>query len=737
MICKKIVIVHLLLLVSITVYAQNSRNNDIVANIQNSNSDYIDAIKLYEKVIEDGRLEDETLFIKIASAYYFKSDFKQASQWFEKYYKSYGARPLPIYNYWYGQSLKALKRYKEADSLLAPYFESKGERYIYSNQNQINLKNDIDRYQMQSFKYNTKFSDYAAYLHKDRLYFVTNNSNGQALGWSNQYTSTLQFIDGSNNAVQQPKGDLNSKFNEGSLVITRDGKTMYFTRNSVSAKKNKKTENGAVRTFHLNIYKAELKGGKWDNIKPLSINNPNYSVGHPALSPDDNTLYFASDMPGGKGSTDLYSVSIKENGSLGKPVNLETLNTLGRDMFPFIDRTNGYLYFSSDRANSLGGLDVYVASLESNNNYGEAYNIGPPINSSFDDFAYMINAEKEGYFSSNKEGEQYQDEIYSFIETKPFVFPTIIDLNGYVANIETKEPIIGVEITPYSKSGEAIETVLSNGNGRYNLTPMDLDKIDYVQVKKSGFLTTDVSLDYEKLNKNGGHLDIKLVPVLPNLSEKVTVTGKIKDETATNLNSGIPNAVVTLYDINGNAIATIQTDENGAFNIDDVMRKNIAFVRVEKEGYLTEDQDIQTYKIEGDEVQLNTTLSNSKIPITEGTDIASFLNTIYFDFGKTYLRKDAVAELEKIVQILKAYPDIKLRIGSHTDSQSSWGFNQKLSQKRAKATYDFLVIRGISPNRLTYRGYGESRLVNRCRSGVPCSEAEHQENRRSEFIIFK
>ena len=443
---KNILLVLLIALSYVSGFSQKENvkraMKEAVKELKNDKSDYTDAIKIHEKVVVDGLLEDEDLFIKIAKSYYFNSNYSKAAKWFGKYYKIDNIKPLPIYDYWYGQSLKVLNKYRKADSLLAPYYQSKGQRYIYSTDNLKTIPNNIDRYEMLPFKYNTPFSDYSAYLHKDRLYFITSIGNGNKLGWVNNNTSDIFFIDDSNVEVQKTYGDLNSKFNEGSLVITKDGKTMYFTRNAFLKNKYKKNKKGEPRTIALNIYRAELIDLKWENITPLSINNPNYSVGHPALSADEKTLYFSSDMPGGKGLTDLYSVSINENGSLGKPKNLEALNTVGKEMFPFVDHKTDILYFSSDRPSSLGGLDVFLSELEWDETYKIAYNVGKPINSSFDDFGYMINAEKKGYFSSNRREESDNvedqlDQIYSFVETKPFSFPVILAKNDIEKDFET------------------------------------------------------------------------------------------------------------------------------------------------------------------------------------------------------------------------------------------------------------------------------------------------------------
>lgn len=718
-------------------YAQEIPLDEAVKSIQSSNPEYIDAIEIYEKVIEEGRIEDPALFIKIARAYYFNGNYESANKWFDKYYNSYEVQPLPIYNYWYGQTLKALENYEKADSLLGPFYENKGERYVYTDNKSSFIKENLDRYDMLSFDHNTESSDYSAFLQQDRLYFIASAVKGEKSRKTDVTTTDVFFTDDTIKQKEQPDGELNSEFNEGSLVVTKDGNTMYFTRNAFLNNKYKKSKRGEDRVVSLNIYRAELIGGKWQNIKPSGINSPNYSVGHPALSPDEKTLYFSSDMPGGKGGPDLYSVPVKSNGSLGKPVNLEAINTLGKEMFPFVDGSTGILYFSSDRPSSLGGMDVFTAELEEDGTYQKAYNIGKTINSSYDDFGYMINKSSKGYFSSNRGGDVVKDDIYSFFEKQPFPFPIMLSIAGVTTDIETNEIVTGVSISLVDVDGKVLETVLSDAEGKYTFTKANVATVAFVRIEKNGYLTSEISLEPKKLAKKNPSLDIRLVPVEAGLSEMISITGKITDATVSSLDAGLPAAAVTFYDINGATLATVKTDKDGNYNLDAVNRRAVAFMRVEKQGYLIEEVLVNGNKVKGDSIQENVTLSTSQIAKEEGADISSILNTIYFDSGKSVIREDAKIELEKIVQVLNQYEDINILIGSHTDSRSSSNFNLKLSQQRAKATYNYLISRGLEASRLSHKGFGETQLINKCSDGVSCTDEENQLNRRSTFTIEK
>ena len=195
-------------------------------------------------------------------------------------------------------------------------------------------------------------------------------------------------------------------------AITADGMTLYFSRNNYLKERIGHNKNDVVT---IDLYRAENVNGSWKKITALPFNNTEYSVGHPALSPDGKTLYFSSDKPGGKGQTDLYQVPLFDDGSFGSPKNMAALNTLGKEMFPFVD-SDGVLYFASDRQESMGGLDLFMAPLEADGSYQRVYHTGQQINSRHDDFAYTINANGIGFFGSNRQGDVSGDDIHGVDE---------------------------------------------------------------------------------------------------------------------------------------------------------------------------------------------------------------------------------------------------------------------------------------------------------------------------------
>jgi outer membrane protein OmpA-like peptidoglycan-associated protein len=440
--------------------------------------------------------------------------------------------------------------------------------------------------------------------------------------------------DGEMGTPEKFERKINSKFNESTPIFTQDGKTMYFTRNNYL--KGKRGRDASKNTL-LKIYKSTLDSeGQWGDVKELPFNSNEYSIAHPTLSVDEKTLYFASDMPGTLGQSDLFRVKINGDGTYGAPENLgPEINTEGRETFPFVSNDNE-LYFASDGRPGLGGLDVFVSKIEMEENLFCVQNVGEPINSSQDDFAFFINSKsRNGFFTSNREGGKGYDDIYRFVENKKLTCEQI--LSGIVTDLETKEILV--------------------------------------------------------------------------------------------------NTKMSLFDANFKPLQVTQTDSQGRYSFAVECRKTY-YVRAEKDEYQTKEGLVKTKIFSGTkDYPVDMEAKVKKVGI--GTDLAKTLDIpmIYFDLDKSFIRKDASYELAKVLEVMQQNPAMKVEVRSHTDSRQTANYNEKLSDKRAKATVAWLVKNGINSARLIGKGYGESQLVNPCADGVICTEEEHQANRRSEFII--
>ena len=623
------------------VYAQEQKIEKATENYEQL--DYVNAQKIYLAVAESGH-ESEELFTKLANSYYFNAQYDDAVKWYERLFNFTSSPKHHNVYLRYSQSLKATGEAEKS----AEYYDAFLLKSDIDNQH-INAQDYLEiiqqnsgRYQIKPLEnvYDEKQISFGHLRLGGTLYYASTNSSKSFLNrrsaWDGLSFLSLYSIqvDSLNQTVGQPKklkGNLKSKFHESSPVFTTDHNTMYFTRSNITY--NDKNENQ-----RLKIYKAVRKNNIWQKAEELSINSDYFSNAHPALSSDNTKLYFSSDRPGGYGESDIYVSEIDSNGNLSAPVNLgSAINTSGKETFPFITEDNA-LYFSSDGHLGMGGLDVfYIKILD--NSYGNLLNIGAPINSYADDFAFGIDSKTHrGFVSSNrstKEGEFVYDNIYSFLETSPIIDVYFSQIEGLVTDKQTGEPIVKAKVVLSDVNGDIFKTVLTDEKGYYLVETNKFDSY-YIKVSKPEY----------------------------------------------------------------------DTDEN-----------------ISKPGLEIQDINFQ--------------LQQNEIPLVPGTDLAEVLNIpiIYFDFDKSNIRKDAQVELEKVFEVLNLYPDLKIDIRSHTDSRGNDAYNEALSQRRATSTLNYLVAKGIDASRLSASGYGETQHVNNCSNGVPCSEADHQKNRRSEFIV--
>ena len=627
---------------------------------------YADAIKLYENVIKKGSTE-ENVFQKLGNSYYFTGDLKQALKCYEELF-ALNRNQEAEYLYRYSQCLKSAGNYTKSDEILDIFSEKapldKRGILFKKNRNYLDdIKANSGRYEIADAGINSKESDYGSALIDNKLVFTSARDTGgivkKNFKWTNKSTSALYSVDlmpdGSiSNPVFFHKKGLKTKFNESTPVFTKDGRTMYFTKNNSVNGKRGQSEN---KVTLLKLYKAILINDEWSNVQELPFNSDQYSVAHPALSVDEKTLYFASNMPGTLGLSDLFKVSINNDGTYGRPENLGAeINTEGRETFPFISNDNE-IYFASDGRPGLGGLDVFVAKINNDGSFEETQNLGEPINSKQDDFAFIINSKnRNGFFSSNRENGLGLDDVYRFTEIRKLVCEQ--DLMGTVTDAETNETLSNVTLSLFNEAYQFVAEVVSDQNGNYIFPNVKCGKKYFIKTSKT---------DYE----------IKETPIaLKKLTGKTTL-----------------------------AIA--------------IQKKFTPLV--------------------AKQVVVKTTKVNPVIikSIKVGTDLAKLLHIPmnFFDLGKATIKKSSEPQLQKIVDILNQYPTLKLDIRSHTDSRQSAENNMILSEKRAQSTKNWLVQKGIDGNRLAAKGYGETKLVNRCADGVKCTEQEHQQNRRSEFII--
>ncbi|KAB1157302.1 OmpA family protein [Tenacibaculum aiptasiae] len=479
------------------------------ANEEYQNSAYKDAAKAYLKVVKSGNESSEVL-LKLGNAYYFNADYSKAATWYEKLYSTKDAQEDQSYLLRYSQSLRAIGEKQQAEKIYNEFLKVSGslDKNLKNSEDYLNIiELNSNRYKLDSLEMiNSKYMDYGAFLRNDTLYFSsarnTRTSIGRIDAWDNErfldiYTAVLDPKTNHYSKPKQLKGAVNSKYHESSAVVTKDGKTMYFTKsNNTPLDKNSKIA-------RLKIYRA-TKGanGNWGNIEDLTINGDSYSTAHPALSPNEKILYYVSDMPGSYGETDIYSVDIYNQGTLGKPKNLgPKVNTKGRESFPFI--TSKYeLYFSSDGHFGLGGYDVFYFDLASRRQ--QLINVGKPINSSKDDYAFSINnANKKGFLSSDRSG---VDNIYKFTEIIPIREVIEYDLEGVIIDQETNKPIAGVVVTVTDTDGKIQSKGVTDANGKFSLRVSKF-KPNILKAENDNYVFTDKFIPEQY---DGGNIRLEL-----------------------------------------------------------------------------------------------------------------------------------------------------------------------------------------------------------------------------------
>lgn len=627
---------------------------------------YKEAAVLYEakaRALENKDSKDagkyKTLLQRTGDTYFFNTDMENAYIWYDKLVSEFFSSVEPEYIFRYAHALEGIGKYRDAKRWMKEFSkrtESEDDRAEHLDQIELTVEDVLSiepRFTLKNVSVNTKYSDFGPMYYKDQLIYSSavdsSNFHTRIYHWNeqpflNMYVGDLNEIESDLKKEGEFSKKLNTRYHEATLAFNPDQTKVYFTRNNYNGDLGRDSKG----TNHLKLYSADLLNNEdneltWQNVKELPFNSEDYSVGHPSISADGKLLYFVSDMPGSIGATDIFVVDIlnekdTDSTSYSKPRNLgDKVNTAGREMFPFI--TNNTLYFASDGHLGLGGLDVYKSNI-TDQSFSAPRNLGAPLNSELDDFAFIIKEEEnKGFVCSNRLSGKGDDDIYSFVRLPE---PTCNQaIKGYVSNNVTGERIPDVKMVLLSDKGNELETTTTDVNGAYKFKKvLNCDTKYQVIATKTGYAKKD-----------------KLAKTLNELGETVVSLGL-------------------------ETLSKLIVEENGLLKI--------------------------------------------KIGI------------IYFDLDKSFIRNDASIELNKVVLLMKQYPEMVIKIESHTDSRNTHEYNLSLSDRRAKSTRDYIIRNGIDANRIeSAKGYGETQLINNCKDGVKCSEGEHQLNRRSEFIIVK
>lgn len=615
-------------------FCLTAQNNDTKkADKHFAQYEFVKAAESYYKLIEKGSV-DSYVYAQLAESYYNIFNTVEAERW---YAKTLETSDSPEIIYRYSQMLKANGKYAESNTQMEKFASMRpaDQRAIAYRKNPDYLPKILEqgkKFNVQNAEFNSEQSDFGGTFYDDKLYFTSGrNDNRKTYGWNEQPFLDIYAMgknsDGTYQVPELANDKINTRYHEGLVSFAPDGKTMYFSRESYFEKDFEKDSITQTRYSQVYLFKATKLGSDWDTIENLAINSENYSVKNPSVSADGKTIYFASNMPGGYGNFDIYKAPINDDGTIGEPENLgQKVNTEGQEMFPYIS-SNNTLYFSSNGHMGLGGLDVFY-TRDIDGKMAPIRNVGIPVNSNADDFAFSIDEEaEEGFVSSNREGGQGSDDIYIIKKLQPLCDVLII---ATVLDDTSREPISGASVSLFDVEGNKIVSKTTNNEGIAEFI-VECEEETELEVVKDGFDSKKVIVKGSSEEQNS--VQISLDPI-----EKLIVS-KIVD-----------------------------------------------------------------------------------------------LEPIFFEFDKSNITAKAAFELDKLVQIMKKYPEIVIEATSHTDNRGSETYNEQLSDRRAKTTVQYVISKGIDESRISGIGKGKSEPKVDCSSG--CTKEQHAENRRSEFTII-
>lgn len=701
---------------------------------------YDQAIKKYES-IDISEIDD---LRKLAISYWRTNRLNEAEEVFSAIVRSPGHISEDLYSY--AAILRENRKYEISEKWMQKFVEenptdSRGQDFFDHLSEFGKIVEDRGKQKVVRLKINSEEQDFGGAFYNGQLVFSSSGQHSEAVlrKWNGNGKGFLKVCagdiqpDGDLLNIREFEGKLSRRFHDGPVAFNSTGDLMVITRNAERSN-NKKGQ------LKLQMVVSKKVNGKWQKPTPLPYNSLDYSCGLASISGDDKWLYFVSNMPGGFGGTDIYRAPILEDGSFGKHENLgEKINTEGDEMFPFFHTNHQILFYASDGKLGLGGLDIFVAEVNSDQSIGKVFNPGKPINSNRDDFGLVIDTDqKRGYLSSNRFGVGVDDDDLFGIEIlEPFLFGRIVqgvvrDQDGALMDSALVTFIDGF-------TGE-IKTTTTDANGRYRFDSKEISSFT-VTAEKPGYVKKELYASSEKMSI----LDMrdlvirKHTKILFKLGIFESVTAYPVSEVIVKLTNKTDSTVIYgETSRHGECIITLsnETELNSIGDFD---------LKIRKEGYLTK---IISFKLKFEREglydlneyikrQLEETVKMEKVNVGLDLNAVMEIKPIYYDYANAKLRDDAKKELDKIVKVMNENEEIRIDLRAHTDSRGKNSTNLRLSRQRAEIAELYIKERISNPERVSSRGYGESQLTNRCKDGVHCSEEEHQENRRTEFIILE
>lgn len=714
---------------------------------------YADAIQAYEKIYKKN--PSDSISLKIARSYDKLNKAQSVVTWYNKVRDQDSLTSDDFLRF--AGALESMGNYKKAQRWYKKYQSVHPEdvRAALKIRGLERLKSyyqDSALYKIQHLNINGESYDFApAFFHKG-ITFVSARSHPETINRKSQWDNTY-FLDifyaqtfrrGRFNLPVPFNSRINSRMHEGAMSFSKDNTRIAFTRNNYYHHKKGRSEE---RIMKLKIYFARLGDDSrsadlfpWTDVEEFVHNNDDYSVGEPAMSGDFRTIIFVSDMPGGYGGTDLYR-SVFNNGSWSEPENLgSAINTEGNERTPFL-HSDGRIFFASDGRDGLGGLDIYEATPDQS-----AYrvrNLGYPLNTNQDDFGMILNEKgNQGYFTSNRPGGVGLDDIYAVrIEEKPSVVlagTTYVLPAGAFADEKTVLANAQVRVTDL-QSNQEVAQYQSASDGSFGLKLPTGTTYALVGTKE-GLVQDSIVLDLTKskadtLQKIALVLQEPIYAVdsteqdkpIAQQRQRVEVCFEVRDK---DTDQPMANATVFMMHAISRRQGIFVTDHQG--RVCTLLEPDASYVvKATQMKYLADCMMVQVEGTAQGRLQAEQPLLLEKLKVSQ----KFIYDQIFFDRDSFNIRPDAAQELDKIVRFIKSHPGISVELSSHTDARGTNMYNEALSLKRAESSRVYIVSQGIDPEIITAKGYGEYMLTNDCVDYAPCSEEEHQQNRRTEIKI--
>jgi peptidoglycan-associated lipoprotein len=625
---KKIFISVVLLFAIVAAYAQTRLE---LADEAYDNKQFTVALEGYQKVLL-GKVKDrKEITYKVAECYRYTGQYEKAIEWYNRAKSEGYDQPNIIF-----QNAKILMqqgKYADAQTKLNDFLAQQPNdkdalRMLDNAKYAQNANEQPTIYTVQNItSLNTAYNDYSLVPVKSKVVFSSSRIENKeetsiytfdGQGFSDFYESSYNIKDKIWSKPQKITA-LNTPFNEGSFTYCEKTKSAYFTQCNGKSGKDEL----------CGIFESTLDdNGVWSAPKALYTTiTQKVDLWHPSVTSDGQLIYFVTKMEGGAGNSDIWMLQ-KRGLQWEQATNLgPVINTEFDEMFPVIFQ-DSILYFSSEGHNGFGGLDIFY-SIKRDGNWTKPANLKAPFNSSADDFHMVFTAKdrSEGYFTSNRMGGAGADDLYTF-----FLTPINLIVKGKVTDVDGNTPLKGAMVVLTTADG-LTDTTFTNDKGEYEFK---LDK----------------NKDYKINVNNPGYFGD---------SKKLTTQGEMYSK--------------EFSKANGN---------NYDFSIKRIPKEEIK------------------------------------------------IDDIYYDYNSFTLRDESKPNLDKLVKLLEDTPEANIQLNSHTDERGKQPYNQQLSENRAKSVVEYLVSKGIYPARLTYKGWGFAQPVVK---GAK-TEEEHQLNRRTTFRVL-